>query len=86
MEIDLSDLKAFLAVARAKGFRDGARASGSVSRGLFFIIPAGGSCPRHCARSSILSSGRLNPCDVRPLRRRPCIDLPLIADSVRMSA
>jgi DNA-binding transcriptional LysR family regulator len=29
MEIDLNDLNAFVAVARAKGFRDGARASGS---------------------------------------------------------
>jgi len=34
MEIDLSDLNAFLAVARAKGFRDGARASGSSASGL----------------------------------------------------
>ena len=29
MQIDLNDLNAFVAVARAKGFRDGARASGS---------------------------------------------------------
>jgi DNA-binding transcriptional LysR family regulator len=29
MDIDLNDLKAILTVARAKGFRDGARASGS---------------------------------------------------------
>ena len=34
METDLSDLNAFLAVARAKGFRDGARASGSSASGL----------------------------------------------------
>lgn len=34
MEIDLGDLNAFLAVARAKGFRDGARASGSSASGL----------------------------------------------------
>src|ERR1700732_3934701 len=34
MEIDLSDLNAFLAVARAKGFRDGARASGNSASGL----------------------------------------------------
>src|ERR1700676_3446096 len=34
MEIDLNDLNAFLAVARAKGFRDGARASGSSASGL----------------------------------------------------
>src|SRR6202171_6046739 len=34
MEIDLSDLNAFLGVARAKGFRDGARASGSSASGL----------------------------------------------------
>ena len=34
MEIDLGDLKAFLAVARAKGFRDGARASGGSASGL----------------------------------------------------
>jgi DNA-binding transcriptional LysR family regulator len=34
METDLNDLKAFLAVARAKGFRDGARASGSSASGL----------------------------------------------------
>jgi DNA-binding transcriptional LysR family regulator len=29
MKVDLSDLNAFLAVARAKGFREGARVSGS---------------------------------------------------------
>jgi DNA-binding transcriptional LysR family regulator len=34
MDIDLTDLSAFLAVARAKGFRDGARASGSSASGL----------------------------------------------------
>src|ERR1700719_4190899 len=34
METDLSDLNAFLAVARAQGFRDGARASGSSASGL----------------------------------------------------
>jgi DNA-binding transcriptional LysR family regulator len=34
MDINLSDLNAFLAVARAKGFRDGARASGSSASGL----------------------------------------------------
>jgi DNA-binding transcriptional LysR family regulator len=34
MQIDLTDLNAFLAVARAKGFRDGARASGSSASGL----------------------------------------------------
>jgi len=34
MDIDLNDLKAFLAVAHAKGFRDGARASGSSASGL----------------------------------------------------
>ncbi|MGB6306684.1 MAG: LysR family transcriptional regulator [Steroidobacteraceae bacterium] len=34
MDIDLNDLKAFVAVARAKGFRDGARASGSSASGL----------------------------------------------------
>jgi DNA-binding transcriptional LysR family regulator len=34
MDIKLSDLKAFLAVARAKGFRDGARASDSSASGL----------------------------------------------------
>ncbi len=34
MDIDLSDLNAFLAVARAKGFRDGARASGGSASGL----------------------------------------------------
>ena len=34
MEIDLGDLNAFLAVARAKGFRDGARASGGSASGL----------------------------------------------------
>jgi DNA-binding transcriptional LysR family regulator len=32
--MDLSDLNAFLAVARAKGFRDGARASGGSASGL----------------------------------------------------
>ncbi len=32
--MDLGDLNAFLAVARAKGFRDGARASGSSASGL----------------------------------------------------
>jgi DNA-binding transcriptional LysR family regulator len=34
MESDLSDLNAFLAVARAKGFRDGARATGGSASGL----------------------------------------------------
>ena len=34
MEIDLGDLNAFLAVARAKGFREGARASGGSASGL----------------------------------------------------
>jgi DNA-binding transcriptional LysR family regulator len=34
MEMDLGDLNAFLAVARAKGFRGGARASGSSASGL----------------------------------------------------
>lgn len=34
MKIDLSDLNAFVAVARARGFRDGARAIGSSASGL----------------------------------------------------
>ncbi|WP_343732980.1 LysR substrate-binding domain-containing protein [Duganella sp.] len=34
MKIDLADLNAFLAVANAKGFRDGARASGLSASGL----------------------------------------------------
>jgi DNA-binding transcriptional LysR family regulator len=34
MKPDLSDLNAFLAVSRAKGFREGARASGSSASGL----------------------------------------------------
>lgn len=34
MKIDLADLSAFLAVARAKGFRDGARSSGVSASGL----------------------------------------------------
>jgi DNA-binding transcriptional LysR family regulator len=34
MQIDLADLNAFLAVARSKGFRDGARASGGSASGL----------------------------------------------------
>jgi DNA-binding transcriptional LysR family regulator len=34
MDIDLAGLNAFLAVARAKGFRDGARASGGSASGL----------------------------------------------------
>ena len=34
MQTDLNDLNAFLAVARAGGFRDGARASGSSASGL----------------------------------------------------
>ena len=34
MKIDLGDLNAFLAVARAKGFRDGARATGASASGL----------------------------------------------------
>jgi len=34
MDLNLSDLNAFLAVARAKGFRDGARASGGSASGL----------------------------------------------------
>lgn len=34
MKVGLSDLEAFVTVARAKGFRDGARASGSSASGL----------------------------------------------------
>ena len=34
MTVDLNDLNAFMAVARAKGFRDGARASGASASGL----------------------------------------------------
>jgi DNA-binding transcriptional LysR family regulator len=34
MDVDLGDLNAFLAVARARGFRDGARASGGSASGL----------------------------------------------------
>lgn len=34
MDIDLDDLNAFVAVARANGFRDGARATGSSASGL----------------------------------------------------
>jgi DNA-binding transcriptional LysR family regulator len=34
MQIDLNDLNAFLAVVRAKGFREGARASGGSASGL----------------------------------------------------
>src|ERR1700733_10513799 len=34
MDMDLGDLNAFLAVARAQGFRDGARASGGSASGL----------------------------------------------------
>lgn len=34
MQVDLSDLKAFVAVARARGFREGARASGASASGL----------------------------------------------------
>src|SRR5579864_4697456 len=34
MKVDLGDLNAFVAVARAKGFRDGARASGLSASGL----------------------------------------------------
>jgi DNA-binding transcriptional LysR family regulator len=34
MKIDLGDLNAFVAVARARGFRDGARASGGSASGL----------------------------------------------------
>jgi DNA-binding transcriptional LysR family regulator len=34
MDMDLGDLNAFLAVARARGFRDGARASGGSASGL----------------------------------------------------
>jgi DNA-binding transcriptional LysR family regulator len=34
MNVDLGDLNAFMAVARAKGFRDGARASGSSASGI----------------------------------------------------
>lgn len=34
MKIDLGDLNAFVAVARAKGFREGARASGGSASGL----------------------------------------------------
>jgi DNA-binding transcriptional LysR family regulator len=34
MQVDLADLDAFVTVARAKGFRDGARASGASASGL----------------------------------------------------
>jgi DNA-binding transcriptional LysR family regulator len=34
MKVDLGDLNAFVAVARARGFRDGARASGASASGL----------------------------------------------------
>ncbi|TKC87265.1 LysR family transcriptional regulator [Trinickia terrae] len=34
MQVDLADLNAFVAVARAKGFRDGARATGASASGL----------------------------------------------------
>ena len=34
MKVDLADLNAFVAVARAKGFREGARASGASASGL----------------------------------------------------
>ena len=34
MKVDLGDLNAFVAVARARGFRDGARSSGSSASGL----------------------------------------------------
>jgi DNA-binding transcriptional LysR family regulator len=34
MKVDLNDLNAFLAVARARGFRDGARATGGSASGL----------------------------------------------------
>ncbi len=34
MKVDLSDLDAFVAVARARGFRDGARTSGGSASGL----------------------------------------------------
>jgi DNA-binding transcriptional LysR family regulator len=34
MQVDLGDLNAFVAVARAKGFREGARASGASASGL----------------------------------------------------
>src|SRR5882724_1191534 len=34
MDIDFNDLKAFVTVARAKGFRDGARISGGSASGL----------------------------------------------------
>ena len=34
MKVDLGDLNAFVAVARARGFRDGARANGSSASGL----------------------------------------------------
>ena len=34
MKVDLGDLNAFVAVARAGGFRDGARASGGSASGL----------------------------------------------------
>ena len=38
MKVDLSDLKAFLVVARAKGFREGARVSGSSASGLSVAV------------------------------------------------
>jgi DNA-binding transcriptional LysR family regulator len=38
MKVDLSNLNAFLAVARAKGFREGARVSGSSASGLSVAV------------------------------------------------
>lgn len=38
MNIDLGDLNAFLAVARTKGFREGARASGTSASGLSLAV------------------------------------------------
>lgn len=38
MKIDLGDLNAFLAVARAKGFREGARVNGSSASGLSLAV------------------------------------------------
>jgi hypothetical protein len=71
VKIDLGDLNAFLAVARAKGFREGARATGTSASGL---SEAGGraspgrsstirgavSSLRRCARSSISSRHRIS--------------------------
>ena len=67
MKIDLADLNAFVAVARASGFRDGARASGGSASG-----PERGRAPSGNASSASGCSIAPRAVWFRPRRARAC--------------